>query len=117
VLHIGDHDPSGTHMYLAYQEDVEAFTREMGGEARFTRLAVTPDQIDRLHLPTAPPKDTDRRAFSGETCQAEAIAPNDLADILRKAIEDRFDMDAYDGVMAREEVARHELLDRLDEDA
>ena len=28
VLHIGDHDPSGTHMFLAFLEDVEARKRE-----------------------------------------------------------------------------------------
>jgi len=59
-------------MFLAFLEDVEAFTRELGGGAIFTRLAVTPQQIGQYRLPTAPPKATDNRAFSGETCQAEA---------------------------------------------
>jgi hypothetical protein len=36
VLHIGDHDPSGTHMFLAFLEDVEAFARELGGAAHKT---------------------------------------------------------------------------------
>ena len=27
VLHIGDHDPSGVTMFLAFLEDVEAFAR------------------------------------------------------------------------------------------
>jgi hypothetical protein len=76
VLHIGDHDPSGVSMFLAFLEDVEAFTRDLGGAATFTRLAVTPEQIDRYDLPTAPAKDTDKRAFSGATCQAEALAPD-----------------------------------------
>ncbi len=30
VLHIGDHDPSGAHMFIALAEDVEAFARELG---------------------------------------------------------------------------------------
>jgi hypothetical protein len=114
VLHIGDHDPSGVHMFLAFLEDVEAFTRELGGEATFTRLAVTPAQITRLGLPTAPAKLGDRRAFNGVTCQAEAIAPDDLAAILLAAIESRIDIDAYRAVLAREEEARRELLERLD---
>jgi len=33
VLHIGDHDPSGVSMFLAFLEDVEAFARELGGQA------------------------------------------------------------------------------------
>jgi hypothetical protein len=113
VLHIGDHDPSGVHMFLAFLEDVEAFTRELGGEATFTRLAVTPAQITRLGLPTAPAKLGDRRAFNGVTCQAEAIAPDDLAAILLAAIESRIDMDAYQDVLEREKEAREELLERL----
>jgi hypothetical protein len=40
ILHIGDHDPSGVHVFSALSEDVQAF----GGpehDIRFTRLAVT----------------------------------------------------------------------------
>ena len=110
VLSIGDHDASGVHAFLAFLEDVEAFARDLGGKVTFTRLAVTPRQIDRLELPTAPPKSGDKRAFRGETCQAEAIAPNVLADILRNAIEQRLDRRAYQRVLRQEQKARRELL-------
>ena len=40
VLHIGDHDPSGVHVYGSLDEDVRAFIRELGGEAEFERLAL-----------------------------------------------------------------------------
>jgi hypothetical protein len=113
VLHIGDHDPSGVSMFLAFLEDVEAFTRELGGNATFTRLAVTPEQIERYALPTAPAKDTDKRAFSGETCQAEALAPDVLANILRTAIQQRIDNRAYESVLRRERKMRRELLKQL----
>jgi hypothetical protein len=112
VLHIGDHDPSGLHLFLAFAEDVEAFSRELGsGDVTFTRLA--PEQIARLGLETAPPKATDRRAFRGETCQAEAIAPDVLAQILRDAIDARIDQRALQAVIRRERQARRELLARL----
>jgi hypothetical protein len=113
VLHIGDHDPSGVSVFLAFLEDVEAFTRELGGNAMFTRLAVTPRQIERYRLPTAPPKHTDNRAFNGETCQAEALAPDVLANILRTVIEQRIDRRAFDRVLRQERTARRELLRRL----
>jgi hypothetical protein len=113
VLHIGDHDPSGAHMFLALAEDVEAFAVYYGGEVRFTRLAVTPDQIETLGLPTAPAKPTDRRAFLGETCQCEAIAPDVLSEILRDAIEARTDRAALNLVLRRERAVRRELLRRL----
>jgi hypothetical protein len=98
VLDIGDHDPSGAHKFLSFMEDVEAFARELGGEVTMTRLAVTPEQVRRYGLPTAPPKATDKRAFRGQTCQAEALAPDVLADILRTAIEDRVDRQVLDRV-------------------
>ena len=113
VLHIGDHDPSGVSMFLAFLEDVEAFTRELGGNATFTRLAVTPEQIERYALPTAPAKDTDKRAFSGETCQVEALAPDVLANILRTAIEQRIDRRVLERVLRKERVARRSLLLQL----
>jgi hypothetical protein len=113
VLHIGDHDPSGVSMFLAFLEDVQAFTRDLGGNATFTRLAVTPAQIERYGLPTAPPKDTDNRAFSGETCQAEALAPDVLANILRTAIEQRIDRRVYESVLRREQKIRRKLLREL----
>jgi hypothetical protein len=113
VLHIGDHDPSGAHMFLAFLEDIEAFTRDLGGNATFTRLAVTPEQIERYELPTAPPKPTDNRAFSGETCQAEALAPDVLANILHTAIEQRIDNRAYKSMLRRERKMRRELQKQL----
>jgi hypothetical protein len=59
----------------------------LGAEVIFTRLAVTPAQIVEYGLPTAPQKLDDNRAFIGETCQAEALAPDAMNAILREAIE------------------------------
>ena len=78
-------------------------------------FAVIPKQIRALRLPTAPPKLTDRRAFRGQTCQAEAIAPDVVADILRSAIEARIDHAAYQRVLRRERKVRRQLLERLTE--
>lgn len=113
VLHIGDHDPSGAHLFLALAEDVEAFGLRYGLDVTFTRLAVIPAQIEALALPTAPAKATDNRAFGGETCQAEAIAPDDLARIIQQAIDDRLDREAYEDVLNREQAIRDDLEERL----
>jgi hypothetical protein len=80
VLHIGDLDPSGNHLFLSMAEDVAALIahRHLAGTAKFTRLAVTPEHVTALGLTTAPRKATDDRAFDGETVQAEAIAPDVL---------------------------------------
>ena len=113
VLHIGDHDPSGAHLFLALAEDVEAFGLRYRLDVTFTRLAVTPEQMIELALPTAPAKATDNRAFEGETCQAEAIAPDDLARIIQEAIDERLDLDAYADVLGREQAIREDLAGRL----
>jgi hypothetical protein len=113
VLHIGDHDPSGAHLFLALSEDVKAFAADLDGAVAFTRLAVTPEQISALRLPTAPAKLTDHRAFVGATCQAEAIAPDVLADIVRNAIKGRIDRAAYERVLKRERKVQRELARRL----
>ena len=113
VLHIGDHDPSGVSMFLAFLEDVEAFTRELGGQATFTRLAVTPAQIQHYRLPTAAPKEGDKFAFAGQTCQAEALPPDVLASILRTALEERVDQRVLDRVLRQERRIRRELTKRF----
>jgi hypothetical protein len=114
VLHIGDFDPSGVHIFKSLAEDVSAFVAGLGGPApRFTRLAVTRGQIAALNLPTAPPKKTDRRSFDGETVQLEAIPPDVLADIVRTAIEERQDRSIFAATLADEAAQRAELLQRL----
>ncbi|MFF1285450.1 hypothetical protein [Streptomyces sp. NPDC058299] len=76
ILHLGDYDQSGVHMFSSLAEDVIAFAEAAGAEVEFERVAVTPEQIAAYNLPTAPPKATDRRSFSGPaTTQAEALPP------------------------------------------
>jgi hypothetical protein len=76
---------------------------------------VTPEQIGEYRLPTAPPKATDNRAFSGQTCQAEALPPDALANILRSAIEERVDHRVRDRVLRQERRIRRELIKRFEE--
>jgi hypothetical protein len=118
VLHIGDLDPSGVHLFASMAEDVTELIagHDLPGTAVFTRLAVTRDQVTTLGLPTAPPKVTDRRAFDGDTVQAEAIAPDVLAQIVSSAIDSRIDPAVLDAVLAREKHIRDHLCRRLDED-
>ena len=115
ILHVGDFDPSGEHVFSALAEDVEAFVAGMSGIApTFCRLAVLPEQIRELGLPGAPPKPGDRRSFSGvETVQAEAIPPNVLVQIVQDAIVCRQDAEATDRVHKAELDLRAELEAKL----
>ena len=109
VLHIGDHDPSGVHVFGSLAEDVTAFGLELGAVVEFSRLAVLPEHIDEFGLPTAPPKTTDRRVFVGQTVQAEALPPDVLAELVQAAIVDNIDMDTYQRALEMERAERKEL--------
>ena len=115
ILHIGDHDPSGVHLFSSMADDIGALIRDrdLPGQVLFTRLAVTPVQIAELGLPTAPPKETDRRSFEGDTVQAEAIPPDALAQIVADSIHERLDQAAYQSVLDRESRIRSQLSGQL----
>ena len=113
-LHIGDHDPSGVHVFSSFEEDVTAWVDSLGGFGLFERVAVTPAQVDAYDLATAPAKKTDRRSFDGETCQAEALGPDVLAAILTTAIESHFDLTAYREILRDEDEQRAELMVEVD---
>ena len=116
ILRIGDHDPSGTHIFSSLAEDIQALARDLGmsGKLTFTRLIVTRQQIDDLELPTAPLKETDCRSFGDtETVQAEAIPPDVLARIVQDAIDLRVDVDLYHAIQEREARIRKQLAEKL----
>jgi hypothetical protein len=77
--------------------------------------------VKRLNLPTSPyiPKRNKRGEITSPayphnfTCQAEAIPPDELARIVREAIEDRIDWKAYNKVLRREKALHSELAKKL----
>jgi hypothetical protein len=114
VLHLGDHDPSGVHCFSALDEDVVALVQHWGGDIEFSRLAVTLAQARRYRLPSAPPKEADRRRFEGnKTWHIEALDPRELANIVRIAIEGRLDGVRYEQVLKGQIKARQAVLSRL----
>lgn len=114
VLHVGDFDPSGLALYIAAAEDVAAFAAAYGApEPSFERVAVTPEQIERLQLPTAPPKRSDKRGVwqeGDQTVQAEALPPDALAEEISQAVEELLDLPALRALVAEEERERQALL-------
>ena len=113
VLHIGDLDPSGVHLFSSAAEDVAAWAEHYDAVVIFRRVAVTPEQVDAYGLPTAPPKATDRRRFTGETCQAEALDPATLADLLAAALDETLDPAVRRDAEAAEADERAAILDDI----
>jgi hypothetical protein len=109
ILHLGDLDPSGVSIFDSVAEDVGAFVmadRPHGlVSVEFERVALTTSQVRQFDLPTAPVKVSDSRAknWAGGTCQLEALAPDQIATILKEAIERRIDWNQFtDDQMAEE---------------
>jgi hypothetical protein len=117
VLHIGDYDPSGVAIIDSLAGDINGFLRDYDeAPATFIRTAVTPAQIAELELPGAPAKTTDNRAgFDDLAVQAEAIAPDVLADIIRAAALEHFDEVILEEVMTEEEDERAEVIAHISE--
>ncbi|WP_210215221.1 hypothetical protein [Mesorhizobium sp. M2A.F.Ca.ET.029.05.1.1] len=116
ILHLGDYDPSGESVFEAMAEDVKAFVEAdrpwATVDVEFRRTTLTADQVERYRLPTSPAKSTDSRTKRwGDrgTCQLEALAPDEIADILRAAIDDVIAPFTMEFDRSAEEAERQEL--------
>jgi hypothetical protein len=94
LYQLGDHDPSGVDAWRSFERTVRGF--DLGGDAYFQRIAVTPEQIVELDLPTRPTKTSDSRSakFDGESVEVDAIAPTRLRQIVTEAITQHIDQRA-----------------------
>lgn len=93
LYQLGDHDPSGVDAWRDFEKKVRRFTPD--APVTFERIAVTPDQITSLLLPTRPTKKSDSRArtFEGGSVEVDAIPPSTLRSIVRSSIEQHIDAD------------------------
>jgi hypothetical protein len=109
LYYIGDHDPSG----LDIPRVVEAGLREFAPEADITfhRVAVTPEQIASLGLPTRPTKTSDSRSrnFVGESVEVDAIEPATLRVIVEDCITQHIDAEALERLKTIEAAERRTL--------
>ncbi len=116
ILHCGDCDPSGLSIFTAMMSDAAAFVQ--ADRVIHTlqiipvRVALTAEQVRVYELPTAPAKasDTRSKSWSGGTCQLEALPPDQLALIVRSAIDEWIDYDLVDDLRRAEFNERAELL-------
>jgi hypothetical protein len=135
-LHVGDFDPSGESIFEAMGTDAKSFLRttvyertrdenvlylsrdvpEGQPDLRLHRVALTENQVAQYDLPTAPPKASDTRSVNwyGDTCQAEALPPDLLAEIIREALVEQLDQDVLDRILEEEERERAGIIELVD---
>jgi hypothetical protein len=92
LYHFGDYDPSGQDAAAK----IAGTLRELapGADITFTQVAVLPEQIETLRLPTRPTKTTDsrfKRWTGGESVELDAINANLLRDYCNRYIEQHID--------------------------
>lgn len=115
LYYFGDHDPSGTDITRAVEEGVREFAP--GADITFERIAVTPEQIEEMKLPTRPTKKSDSRSktFEGDSVDVDAIPPSDLRAMVERCIIQHIDPDSYSRHVATEQSERQTLTDLLAE--
>lgn len=115
LLYLGDHDPSGMDM----SRNIEDRLREFGPhELVVRRIALNRDQVDRYALVSAPAKVTDsrfswyREQYGEESWQLDALEPQDLDAMVRVAVQDYVDGEAWQRAVDEEVLGRRnfELL-------
>jgi hypothetical protein len=112
LYYFGDWDPSGVHIDRVIERKLREFAPQE--EIHFERVAVTPEQIAELDLPTRPTKKTDSRSkrFKGESVEVDAIPPEVLRDIVEGCILRHVDPQAL-GVTEAAERSEKEIMKKL----
>jgi len=111
IIHLGDHDPSGIDMTRDIQDRLELF----GSTAVIHRIALVYDQIEQYNPPPNPAKTTDARyqsyadKYGTESWELDALEPSVIVDLIREAVRDRIDWDAWEEALQRQKTGRNQL--------
>ncbi len=109
IYYLGDHDPSGVDIPRFVERELRRLAPNVS--LTFERLAVTPDQIIELDLPTRPTKSSDTREkrFKGESVEVDAIPAPVLRQLVASRIEVHVDHDALERLLGIEEAEAETL--------
>jgi hypothetical protein len=115
IIYLGDHDPSGIDMTRDVRERLAMYTRLGEDGIDVARLALNWEQIEIWQPPENPAKETDSRyatyvdQFGESSYELDAVEPRQLADLVRQAVAERLDQDAWDQAVLEEQEMRNEL--------
>ena len=96
ILYFGDYDPSGEDIPRSIKENII----KLGcPDIEVRRIALMKEQVIEMNLPPAPVKIADVRTAAWDglgQVELDAVEPNVLRDLCRKAVMDVFDEDSED---------------------
>ena len=114
LYYFGDWDPSGKIIPKVIERELRQHAPN--AEIHFERIAITPEQIQNMGLPTKPPKSsTHSKGFKGGTVEIEAMPVPMLLDLIRDCIEQHIDQRQRDVLKVAEESERDILAGMLGE--
>lgn len=117
ILYVGDHDPSGMDMLRDINERLEEFGA--GGRFKVVPVALTMKQIEKYEPPPNPAKISDPRAgwyireFGDMSWELDALPPEVLEKIVKRAVLAHLDSDVFDGMLIQESTDKQKLRDLL----
>lgn len=121
VLHVGDFDPTGLSIFHQLALDVPKMiddycqtNMELVPSYECKRVTILDEHVRQFGLLTGRTKATDdsKRWYPGiggnphATCEVEALPPDVLMSLVRRAIEAELDLDIYQADAAKEEAER-----------
>jgi hypothetical protein len=113
IYHFGDYDPYGVNA----AEKIDETLNELAptGEISFQRVAVTPEQIAELSLPSRPTKTNNLRSKSwgggSKIVELDAIEPDLLRAMVRACIENHLPADELERLREIEEAEREAMVE------
>ena len=112
IFYLGDHDPSGEDMV----RDIKDRLCEFGCDALVVKkIALTMEQVHQYDLPPNPAKLTDSRAssyirkYGKSSWELDALSPDVLASLIRRAFVSVIDSEAMEVVKRQEELDKNKL--------
>lgn len=118
IFHLGDYDPSGQDAIKNVQYDLRGMAKKTAKNGlEFKIVAVTPQQIREMNLPTRPTKKSDTRSggFGDESVELDAIEPDVLRTLVNDTLTGCFPPGAREENARRQEQEREQIRARIRE--
>lgn len=112
LLYLGDFDPSGEDMVRDISDRLATFDQD---QVSVQKIAIIPEQVRKYSLPPNPTKKTDPRSkafiekYGASSWEVDAINPEELQRIVKKAIVDHLDQPAMNKIIEQEKQDKTKL--------